>query len=240
MEVSPSRILLHPLFLLKQKTMYRNKNLESLENEIWIDAIGYDGMYSVSNFGRVKSERRLVNNGSGGRWVKERILSQAKLKKWNRLQVVLSVNSICKTHLVSVLVYDSFTYNYEDISKDNPVVQHINKNPLDNRLSNLERTTWSSSHSQNFKMGKLPHIEKNKEIVRLAVIKANTGRKHTKEAREKKAQKDRKISEEQMIEIKKLLKTGMYQKDIAKKYNVSNGVINKINLGKYVLNLLKV
>jgi hypothetical protein len=77
--------------------MYRNKNIETLENEIWVDAIYYDGSYSVSNLGRVKSEQRVVNNGSsGGRLVKERILSQAKNNKDNRLGVNLSIVFVYK------------------------------------------------------------------------------------------------------------------------------------------------
>ena len=46
--------------------MYFNKNLqiEDLENEEWIDAIGFDGIYQVSNLGRVKTLGRWVRNGS--------------------------------------------------------------------------------------------------------------------------------------------------------------------------------
>lgn len=63
--------------------------------------------------------------------------------------------------------------------------------------------------------------------------KANTGRKHTKECRDKIAQKQRKISETQFKEIKLLLKQGVYQTDIAKKYFVSQKTISSINLGFY-------
>ena len=39
----------------------------------WIDALGFDGIYEVSNYGRIKSLGRYVNIRNGQRWVKERI-----------------------------------------------------------------------------------------------------------------------------------------------------------------------
>ena len=48
-------------------------SLEDLENEEWIDALGFDGVYEVSNFGRVKTLGRWVRNGKAERFVKERI-----------------------------------------------------------------------------------------------------------------------------------------------------------------------
>lgn len=34
---------------------YQNLSLEDLPNEIWKDVVGYEGLYQVSNLGRVKS-----------------------------------------------------------------------------------------------------------------------------------------------------------------------------------------
>lgn len=48
-------------------------SLDNLENEEWIDALGFDGVYQVSNYGRVKTLGRWVSNGKSERWVKERI-----------------------------------------------------------------------------------------------------------------------------------------------------------------------
>jgi group I intron endonuclease len=63
--------------------------------------------------------------------------------------------------------------------------------------------------------------------------KANTGRKHTKEHREKVSLKQKKINKQQEKEIIKLLSTGVFQNDIAKIYNVSQKVISKIKQGIY-------
>jgi group I intron endonuclease len=66
-----------------------------------------------------------------------------------------------------------------------------------------------------------------------ASIKANTGRKHTKENIDKRILKQKKINEIQKTEILNLLLIGFIQKEIAKKYNVSQRVISKIKLGIY-------
>jgi group I intron endonuclease len=66
-----------------------------------------------------------------------------------------------------------------------------------------------------------------------ASIKANTGKKQTIEHRAKITEKQKKINNMQLIEIKKMLKEGVFQKEIALKYNVSQRVISKIKLGIY-------
>jgi len=45
------------------------------EKEEWRDIIGYEGMYEVSNFGRVKSLRRKVRYKNSFRTIKEKIMS---------------------------------------------------------------------------------------------------------------------------------------------------------------------
>ena len=142
--------------------MYRNKNLKTLDGEIWVDAFNYEGSYSVSNMGRIKSERRQVNNGRGGvMWVKQIILSQSICPEKGRLSVGLSLDGIKTSHAVSVLVWESF-------NKEVPtgkVIMHKNKNQSDNRLCNLQLTTWSHSHSVNFQLGLLPHLEQRHSLM---------------------------------------------------------------------------
>ena len=45
-----------------------------MKNEEWRDVVGYEGLYQVSNQGRVKSLERKVPKRNGERTVKERIL----------------------------------------------------------------------------------------------------------------------------------------------------------------------
>lgn len=135
---------------------YENKNLDDLPGEIWVDALGFDGQYAVSNLGRIKTLQRFVNTHKGQRRVSERILSQCRVKD-GRLTVVFSVNNQKTSINVSALIYLSFNLDEEyDVSKY--CVMHKNKCKHDNRLFNLKIETISKSHSVNNEKGLLQHL----------------------------------------------------------------------------------
>lgn len=145
--------------------IYNNTSLEDLENEIWIDVLGFDGLYEVSNLGRVKSLGRWVSNGKSERWVKEKILRQAKQKKDNRLSVMLSQNNIAKSYQISTIVYYSFN---PDKMNDNlrDEVYHKNKIQDDNRLVNLGyNKKQGTSYKISIKLGNVKHLEKARKAV---------------------------------------------------------------------------
>ena len=93
--------------------------------EIWRDIDGYEGLYQVSNFGRVKSFQR----------GKPRIL-KAFLNS-GYLSVVLYRDHKVKQCLVHRLVALAFIPNPED----KPLVNHINGVKTDNCVENLEWAT---------------------------------------------------------------------------------------------------
>lgn len=120
---------------------YNNFSTDYLPNEIWIDVFGFDGLYEVSNLGRVKSVGRFVKTcGGGERWNKERILRQGNKTRC----VTLSIE--CKPYSFTVqrLVYESFNQDFVD-EKNNEVVERINKIKDDNRLENLRKVTRKQS-----------------------------------------------------------------------------------------------
>jgi hypothetical protein len=126
--------------------------LDDLEGEIWIDAIGFDGTYEVSNYGRVKSLGRWVSNGKSERWVKDRIRKLWKGKKDERVTMIFSVSNIHYSVNLPGLIYQSFNPN-ENLNGF--VIAHLNKISFDNRLFNLRKLTISDSIKISEELGNL-------------------------------------------------------------------------------------
>lgn len=99
------------------------------ENEIieeWRPIEGYEGLYEVSNMGRIKSLK----------FDKEKILSQCRIKN-GYLYVALCKNGKMKTYKVHRLVAQAFLENPSNL----PCVNHIDENKVNNYVDNLE---WCS------------------------------------------------------------------------------------------------
>ena len=105
--------------------------------EIWKPIEGYNGLYQVSNMGRVKSLERNVVKGKGGLYkIEEKILKSIK-KRDGYFQINLSKDGKQKTHLVHRLVAQAFLPNPNNLVE----INHINEDKTNNRTDNLE---WCS------------------------------------------------------------------------------------------------
>lgn len=135
-------------------------SLDDLEGEIWIDAVGFDGIYEVSNLGRIKSLGRWVSNGKSERWVKERIRKQAQSKD-GRLSCPFSVGGTTYPINIPELIYLSFNRNE---CLNGYVIAHLNKKPYDNRLSNLKKITIKDSRKISEKLGNLKPMPTRGEL----------------------------------------------------------------------------
>ena len=107
--------------------------------EEWRPVVGYEGLYEVSNMGRVKSVKRTVWNNSRGcyRTVSERIM-KPKDSIWGYLRVGLSKNGKEKWYMIHRLVATAFLENPQNL----PEVNHIDEDKTNNNADNLE---WCSS-----------------------------------------------------------------------------------------------
>lgn len=106
--------------------------------EIWKNIKGFEGLYQVSNYGRVKSLQRKVRWRNGTRTINERVLHFGYDKNYQGYQiVVLSKNGICKTYKVHRLVAEAFIPNPDKL----PQVNHKDESKENNHCTNLE---WCS------------------------------------------------------------------------------------------------
>lgn len=114
--------------------------------EKWKDVFGYEGLYQVSDLGRVKSldKKTLKSNGVELN-IKGRILRfYLDAKGYNR--ITISKNGKIKSFMVHHLVSMSFFNDKRNGYK--LVVDHIWNNPLDNRLLNLQLITQRENTSK--------------------------------------------------------------------------------------------
>ena len=120
-----------------------------MKKEIWKDIEGYEGLYQVSNLGRVKSLSRIVNSGNGKMLTKEIILTAA-IGNHGYYVVRLSKDNVGKCFTVHSLVANAFLEKkYE--------VNHINGIKTDNSLDNLEWTTRAKNARHSYRLGlKIP------------------------------------------------------------------------------------
>ena len=97
-----------------------------MKKEYWKPVVGYEGLYEVSNWGRVKS---LNYNHTG----KGKILKQNQIKNGYK-SVMLYKDGNGKNYLVHRLVAEAFLPNPNDYKE----VNHKDENPQNNIVSNLE------------------------------------------------------------------------------------------------------
>lgn len=130
-----------------------------MKNERWVPVIGYDGKYSVSNLGRIKSEKRLVRaiSKSGKEFFHvchERILKTDKKKNGAGYQQVIFGDHAC--FFVHRLVAIHFCVN----PYNNRTVNHIDGNKNNNCSINLEWVSYKENSRKAWKNGLYEKVRK--------------------------------------------------------------------------------
>lgn len=106
---------------------YQNFSLEDFPNEEWRDVVGYEGLYQVSNLGRVKSLPRkhqlrciiVAQHPTGGGYLTVTLTKNKKRKNF-------------RTHKLVALCFLQIEEGKDEIN-------HINENKFDNSVENLMR-----------------------------------------------------------------------------------------------------
>lgn len=131
-------------------------------NEIWKDILGFEGLYQVSNYGRVKS---LERSDAIGRKRKERIL-KPQLNNNGYYLVPLWKQSIGKAYQVHRLVWSAFNgpipEGYE--------INHLDESPVNNALSNLSLVTHKKNVNYGTRNERAGKVLKNRKDLSKSVM----------------------------------------------------------------------
>lgn len=122
--------------------------------EVWKDIEGYEGLYQVSNMGRVKS---LGATNRVGWHLREKILKQT-IEPKGYLKVGLRKNNKIQTVRVHRLVANAFLPNPFNL----PQVNHKDENKTNNHVENLEWCTNKYNNNYGSKPKKSAEAAKRK------------------------------------------------------------------------------
>lgn len=125
--------------------------------EVWTPIKNYEGLYEVSNLGRIKSLGKFNRNGTSYEKfiAREKIRSQSE-SKFGYMNVVLCKKGKSKTYRVHRLVAEAFIPNCDN----KPHVNHKDYNRKNNCAYNLEWVT--SKENCNYSLCHQPKIRRTR------------------------------------------------------------------------------
>lgn len=130
-------------------------------NEIWKPIKDFEGLYEVSNFGRVKALARKKNCNKGWGWIKEHIMKPTNYGAEYYRVPLTSKEHIKKYYLVHRLVAQTFIENPNNL----PQVNHIDGDKSNNCVKNLEWCTREDNIKHAYKIGLNPSRKKIIEYI---------------------------------------------------------------------------
>lgn len=170
--------------------------------DFWKDIEGFEGLYQISNLGRVKSLSRMKKSKHGTMYmIKEKFLIHRK-DKYGYFKLILSNNGKQFNKFSHRLVAESFIPNINN----KPCVNHIDGNKQNNSVENLE---WCTNK------------ENTQHALKTGLLNPVSGENHFKTN----------LTALDVKEIKKLIANGASNNKIAKKFNVHRNTITKIKIG---------
>lgn len=120
----------------------------SMPDEKWRDVVGYEGYYIVSSLGRIASIRGdYTYKRNGKTFIRKNpfhICSAKSSKNSTYETMTFRVNYGHETKLVHRIVAESFLPNPNNYK----VVDHIDDNPHNNKIDNLQWCTYSTNNSK--------------------------------------------------------------------------------------------
>ena len=141
-----------------------------LSNEIWKDISGYEGLYRVSNLGRVKTMGRYYCSGENmlvKKYQPEMLMKTGLVSGYPTLR--LCKNGVKKQFQIHRLLGLHFIPNPNSY----PCINHKNSIREDFRLENLEWCTYSYNAEHGFRVGGRNIIKGDAHVNSISVIAIN-------------------------------------------------------------------
>lgn len=138
----------------------------SLEDEIWKDVVGYEGLYLVSNKGRIISLSRDIANRYSVRHIEPKLLNPyARKVSKNYLFYCVSLwkNNKSKCGRVHRLVALAFIPNPNNLKE----IDHIDTNTANNRVDNLRWCDRKGNANNPITLSKNREVRLGKPIPKL-------------------------------------------------------------------------
>ena len=138
-----------------------------MKKEIWKDIFGYEGLYQVSTYGRIRSCDKIVNYVRYGVKLKRKRKSRIRKQGVNLdgyMMCILSKNGKRHPRLSHRYVAEAFIPN--PLNKE--TVNHKDKNRANNHINNLEWNTRKENSIHSW-VGRKMDIEHQKRMVALIV-----------------------------------------------------------------------
>ncbi len=164
--------------------------------ETYKDILGYENLYQVSNLGNVKSLPKSDGNGNRERLLKLEVCAKNHTSYY---RVSLSKNGVVNRYQVHQLVAQAFIQNLDG----KPLVNHIDNNPSNNQVCNLEWCTAKENRLHAATQNRLPRLSGE-----------NNG--------------NAKYTARLINIIRSRHKNGMTQTDIAKMFNIPQPTVSVI------------
>lgn len=127
----------------------------------WRDVVGYEGLYEVSNDGRVRTVGHVTNNHE----IPPKELGVRTYKNQRYARVRLYKNGVPKDYMVHRLVAQAFVPNPDN----KPQVNHLDGDRSNNSAENLEWCTASENQRHAYETG-LKNIEDTAVFTRKRVL----------------------------------------------------------------------
>ena len=123
-----------------------------MNKEIWKDIPNYEGLYQISNFGKIRSLDAIINC-KGAKNIDRHLRKGKILKQVINTKGYYYVNLSKKSKVQNIRVHRLVALVFLDNPNSYRCINHIDGNKLNNNVANLEWCTYSHNLKEAYRIG---------------------------------------------------------------------------------------